>query len=302
MVYLNKKYFESRGDLDHELGNKLVTASFNLPVTQTLLNLGWTGNHVAMVGLELSPDNRHVRRGRYLLHGPLTKEPVNIQARKLFPTADTDIMMTITMPDAAEFRFHNGTLGSDLLPCEGYKHHFSRESGVIFPTDWPANNVGETCMRAISHLDKASNSALGPRPKTTVLLFPKSVDEMSQTSDGTQNVAWPGIRILQTLGEFFPKFAAWKNPICPLLLRGSSRDEAPNFPSGDELRFHIAEVMRSARLPTACNSQSGLAKQWGKAVDNVEDLEKEPAIIWPTVLRPTAPEGIVFFLRQYLGS
>lgn len=291
MPPLDKKWFHEKGDIPTDVAEKLVTASFGLPVTQTLLNLGWSGNHIATVGLDLSPDNRRVVRGRYLLAGPLTKEPVSIQAAKLFPTADPAIMLVIYIPDGAEFRFHSGNLGSDLLPCESYKHHFSKGESVIFPTDWAANNIGETCLRAIGHLDKSSNTGTGPRPKTTILLFPKSVEEMHQLSDGTQNVSWPGLRILQTTGEFFPKTNAWKDPICPLLLRGSPQEGAPNFPPGDEIRFHIAAVMKTARLPTACTSTRGLTKQWEKAVNNVEDLEKEPSITWPEVPRPTAPEG-----------
>jgi hypothetical protein len=103
------------------------------------------------------------------------------------------------------FRFNDGTTASDPLACENYKHHFAKNGNVILPTDWSANKLGETCMRALCHLDKNSNAAPGPRPKTTLLLIPRSVDDMIQLSDNTQNPAWPGLRILQSTSEFFPK-------------------------------------------------------------------------------------------------
>jgi hypothetical protein len=35
-------------------------------------------------------------------------------------------------------------------------------------------------MRAVSHLDKISDGSSGPRPKTIILLFPRSADEMNR--------------------------------------------------------------------------------------------------------------------------
>jgi hypothetical protein len=92
-------------------------------------------------------------------------------------------------------------------------------------------------------------SQWGPRPKTTILLFPRSVDDMIQLSDNMQNPAWSGLRILQSMSKFFPKIPEWKDPICPLLLLGSFFNEAPNVPNHQEMQFHIAAVMKSAGLP-----------------------------------------------------
>lgn len=288
---MDKKWFREKGDLAPGLAKKLETASFGLPVTQTLLNLGWDSKPVAAVGLELSPDNRHVVRGQFILQGPLTREQVSLQACKLFTEADPAIMMTITIPDGATFLFNSGTLSSDLLPGEAYKHHYSKGANIILPTDWEENSIGETSMRAISHLDKNSNAAPGPRIKVTILLFPKSVEELIQLNDGTQSPAWPGLRILQTTIELFPKSPDWKDPVCPLFMMGSARDAAPNLPQGDEIRYHIAAVMRSAKLPTSCTSSRGLQKQWTRALENTEAMEKEPTVTWPDYKRPSAEKG-----------
>jgi hypothetical protein len=296
-----KKWFKQNGDIAAEVVTKLATSSFGVGVTDTAVKFDWDGRPVATVGLELSPDNRRVIRARLLLLGLFTKEPVTVPANKLFPDADPSITMSITVPDGAAFRFNDGTTASDLLACENFKHHFAKDGNVILPTDWAANKLGETSMRALCHLDKNSNAAPGPRPKTTILLFPRSADDMIQLSDNTQNPAWPGLRILQSTSEFFPKIPEWKDPICPLLLLGSLFNEAPNVPSHQELQFHIAAVMKSARLPTACTSGKGLLKQWSKALTDVESLEKEPSVTWPDVTRPTVATG-KFRPTSFFGS
>lgn len=291
MPYLEKKWFKEKEGIFPDLAQKLSAASFDIGVTQTLVTLGWDGRPIAAVGLALSPDNRRIARSQFLLQGVPSKDPITLQASKLFPAADPAIKMSIKLPDSAEFRFNGGSLSSDLLHCDAFTHHFSKGESIIFPTDWTANKLGETCMRAVCHLDKASNTSAGPKPKVTILLFPRSAEEMNQLTDSTQNPAWPGIRILQYTAEFFPKFNAWQDPICPLLMMGGFFHDAPNLPHLDDIRFHIAALMRSARLPTACTTGNGLIKQWAKALADVETLEREPSVVWPPVSRPTAPEG-----------
>jgi hypothetical protein len=291
MPVVAKKWFKQTEELSTDLAKQLSTSSFGIGVMDTLESLEWDGKSVAAVGLELTPDNRRVKRSQFLLLGALSREPVGLAANKLFPDADPAITMMITIPEGSTFRFNGGSMSSDLLPCESYKIFFAKAGSIIFPTDWAANKVGETSMRAVCHLDKASNSGTGPKPKTTILLFPRSAEEMNLLSDGTQSPAWPGIRILQVTGEFFPKLPNWRDPICPLLLLGSMYHDAPHLPSLADIKFHIAATMRSARLPTACTSGVSLARQWTKALADIEKLEKEPTITWPDAERPTVPAG-----------
>jgi hypothetical protein len=293
-----KKWFRQTEEMSTDLAKKLSTSSFGIGVMDTLESLGWDGKSVAAVGLELTPDNRRVKRSQFLLLGARSREPVGLAANKLFPEADPAITMTITIPEGSAFRFNGGTMSSDLLPCESYKIFFAKAGNIIFPTDWATNKIGETCMRAVCHLDKASNTGTGPKPKTTLLLFPRSAEEMSLLSDSTQSPAWPGIRILQVTGEFFPKMPNWKDPICPLLLLGGMYHDAPHLPSLADIRFHVSATMRSARLPTACTSNTSLARQWSKALADIDRLEKEPTITWPEAERPTVPAG-KFMIKLY---
>jgi hypothetical protein len=266
MPVANKKWFKQTSELSTDLAKKLSTSSFGIGALDTLENLGWDGKSVAAIGLELTPDNRRIKRSQFLLLGALSREPVGLAANKLFPDADPAITLSITIPEGSTFRFNGGTMSSD----------------------------GETSMRAVCHLDKASNTGTGPKPKTTLLLFPRSAEEMNLLSDSTQSPAWPGIRILQVTSEFFPKMPSWKDPICPLLLLGGMYFDAPHLPSLADIRFNIAATMKSARLPTACTSSNSLARQWNKALSDIDRLEKEPTVTWPDAERPTVPAGLFY--------
>ncbi len=62
-------------------------------------------------------------------------------------------------------------------------------------------------------------------------------------------------------------------------------------PPPDELRFHVAAIMRSARRPTVCTKQKTLKKQWEKGLENIEALEQEPTIVWPEAPRHAPAKG-----------
>jgi len=283
MPVLAKKWFQETGDMSHDLAKKVEVASFGLPISQTLIRLGWDGSLVAGIGLELTPDNRHIVRGEFFMRGDFTKEPTVIKAKNLWPNVSEDISLSVTIPDASHFRHNSGTLSRDLLGNEEYYFNFTKGGITLNPSDWDSNGVGETCMRAISHLDKGSNGKSGPTVKTTILLFPRSVDALNQLSDSTQSPAWPGFRILETNCRFFPNAAEWKDPCCPLILRGSHHSEAPNLPPGREIQILIAATMRSAKRPTCCTNLGGLTKQWNNALEDIEQMEHEPIITWPEV-------------------
>ncbi len=63
MPNLAKKFFKATGDLLLQYAARLETTGLGLPIHQTLIDLGWDGKLTAGVGLELSPDNKQVRRG-----------------------------------------------------------------------------------------------------------------------------------------------------------------------------------------------------------------------------------------------
>ncbi len=226
-----------------------------------------------------------------MLRGNISKEPVEIQTILLWPEAEPDVFLTITPPEGTAFRFDSGTLCSDLIACEDYQHCFWQDGRVIVPPEWQNKRVGETSIRAICYLDKTSNGRLGPRVKTTILIFPHSVEELNQFSDATQSPAWHGIRVVENTCEFFPRVREWGERVCLLFLCGADYAEALNIPPPDELRFHVATIMRSAKRPTVCTKQMTLKKQWEKALENIEAPEQEPTIVWPEAPRHAPAKG-----------
>jgi hypothetical protein len=285
MPTLNKKWFREIGDLLPDTVRKLHAVKLGFPVGQTLTGLGWKGELVAGIGLELSPDNRRVHRGEFFLRGLPIKDPVEIAAKDLWPAAADDIKLSIQLPDAGTFSFVSGTLASEYVSGENFRYSFRKGANAIVPTDWAANNVSETTLRAVCHLDKTSNGRGGPRAKVTFLIFPRSMEEMLELSDSTQSPAWPGFRVLESTCNFFPNIPEWHDPICPIIILGGSFIDAPNIPPGQEIRFNIAAIMQSARRPTTCTKGKVLSKQWDKAMTDVEELEQEPTISWPSVPR-----------------
>jgi hypothetical protein len=298
MPTLAKKFFKATGELPLEYAARLETTGLGLPIHQTLIDLGWTGKLVAGIGLELSPDNKQVRRGEFFLRGLPTKEFIEIKANNLWNTASQDITLTLSIPDAGHFRFSSGTLAWEYVACENFRHSFAKAGNIITPNQWEDNGVGEVALRAVCHLDKLSNGRQGPTVKVTFLLFPCNTDQLIELSDSTQCPAWPGLRIPESTAEFFPKILGCDDPICPLLIRKSARGEAPDLPSGQDLRFHTAEIMRTAKRPTVCTKLKALERQWRKALEDVEELEQEPTITWPSVPRPAPPIGNHFEINS----
>lgn len=285
MPVLNKKWFGETGEFTQELARHVNTAGMGHPINLSLTNLGWKGQLVAGIGIELTPDNSHISRGEFFLRGVPTKDFVDINATDLWPTATEGTILSVMVPDTNMFRFSSGTLVSEYVHSEHYRFFFKRGSNTLVPSEWAAHNVGDTTIRAVVHLDKTSNSKAGPRAKTTFLIFPNSAEDMADLSDSTQSPAWPGFRVLETTCDFFPKVAEWRDPICPLIIHGSDPTNAPNLPPGQEFRFHVAAIMKSAKRPTTCTNRKALHKQWTKALDDIEQLEQDPTITWPTVIR-----------------
>jgi hypothetical protein len=235
------------GTIPTDLIKKLDIASFGMPVSTTLTELGSDGILVAAVGLQLSPDNRQVQRGQFLLcgqfllRGNLTKEPIEIQANILWPSAEPDIFLTITLSDGAAFLFNSSNLCSDLIVCEDYSHSFPQNNRVIVPSEWKDKGVGETAMRAVCHLDKTSNGRLGPCIKVTTLIFPRSVDKMIQLCNATQSPAWH-----QGVGEHLQPFSEGQGmgraglPTLPARhgLRGRTQHPAPRRAAVPCGRYH----------------------------------------------------------------
>jgi hypothetical protein len=293
MPSLDKKWFQGGGDLPAVITDNLLVASLGHPVNAVLGRNGWDGRTVAGVGLELSPDNSEVLRGQFYMRGHLSVENGEFQANKLWERASKDVLVTMQFPQAAEFDFTNGSLASDYLSSEAVKIRCSREGQEIPESDWPKFGIKQFVMRLIAYLDKQSNKT-GPKIKFTLLFFPETVDEMAKIGDEVQGPAWPGVKVLEGQADFFPMAPekGWGCPIYPVLAPGGGNSRLAKMPSGEQLRFHIAKVMRTARLPVPCASAATLKKKWSKIEEDQEEYEERmPSVIWPEATEPAATVG-----------
>jgi hypothetical protein len=292
MAPLDKKWFQGGGDLPSVITDNLLVASLGHPVNAILGRNGWDGRTVAGVGLELSPDNTDITRGQFFMRGHLSIEQGEFQANKLWDKAGKDISVVMTFPQAADFDFANGSLASDYLDGERVKIKCFRDDQEIQAAEWPKFGIKSFAMRLIAYLDKQSNRS-GPKIKFTVLFFPETVEDMMKIGDEVQGPAWPGIKVLEGQADFFPMAPekGWGCPIYPVIAPGNG-NRAVKIPSGDQLRFYIAKVLGTARLPVPCTSAATLKKKWAKIEEDQEEYEERmPTVTWPEMREPEATAG-----------
>ncbi len=294
MPELKQQFFQGKGDIPATWRARLSTASYGLGLRDTLTRLGWDGQPCATVCLVLSADGLRVTNGNFALWGNLSEEPIEVQTSKLWEGTQRGTTMHIRGLTGQAFMFNGGLLQSEFLDSDKFEVAFSKGGQAILPQDWTANNIGNISLRAIAHLDKTSNRASKPKIKYTIIAVPMSADALIDLSERTQHVSWPGIKILEGTAEFFPADETnhWGAPFFPLLCRRDRPEDSPSCPPGDHLRFAIAEIMRSAALPTACVTRGAMNEKGQEILDADEDPEpRGPSVTWPPVERPPPDRG-----------
>jgi len=294
MPFLDKKWFRNEGNLSSQLTKSLIAPDMGRQINSVLGKFGWQGEQAAGVAVELSADNRRVNRAQFFLRGMLSREVGTLAASKIWEKADKAVIMAINFPSGDVFPFTSGTLASEYVPSEEVKVACSKNGAPLLPTDYGAHGIGDFCLRAVAYLDKGSNTAAGPKVKFTILCFPETEEEMRARSEMTEDVGWPGIKILEGQATLAPQPPAegWGCPVLPVIVPGADIEAAPNTPSGDELRFAISRVMATARLPTPCTSAGSMAKKWDKIQqDPLSCGERMPSIVWPAARQPPPPQN-----------
>jgi hypothetical protein len=293
MAPLDGKWFQNPEDLPELIAENLEVASLGSPVNSVLGRNGWDGTTVAGVGLELANDNRSVKSGQFYIRGPLSKDNGNYQANRLWEQGAKDANVTIQFPHGGEFDFSEGSLASDYLPGEAVKITIERDGQIVNPADWAKLGIKEFSVRLVAYLDRQSNKS-EPKVKFTLLFFPSTKEKMEEISDAVRGPAWPGVKILEGNADLFPRAPqnGWGCPIYPLLATGVRFLNAPNLPSGQELRYAIGRIMESARLPVPCATQATMKKKWSKLEEDPDSYEERiPSVVWPQQLEPATRTG-----------
>ncbi len=294
MPDLKQQFFAGGGDLPAAWRERLTTASYGLGLRDTLTKLGWSGQPCATVCLVLSADGLRITNGSFALWGELSDEPIEVPTSKLWEGTPRGATLHIRGLTGQVFSFNGGMLHSEYLDSNKFELAFSKAGQPILSQDWANNNLGNISLRAIAHLDKTSNRSGKPRIKYTVIAALMSADELVELSERTQHVSWPGIKILEGHAEFFPtaENTPWGAPFFPLLCCRERPDDSVTCPPGDHIRFALAEIMRSAALPTACVTRGALNEKGQEILDADSEPEaRGPSITWPPVERPPPDRG-----------
>ena len=215
MPDLDPKYFRGSEDIPRDRVNNLVTGKSEKDIEDTLTRLGWEGQLIAAISLRMSPDGRQADGGSFMLRGALTPEPLQIQAGKLWEKAAADVVLSVDVPNGAEFVFAGGKLCSDYVNSDRISFRFSKAGQVLAETEWDGQGVGKFCLRLLAHIGKTSNGSAGPHIKFTLLTHPLDVDSLLEVSAAAQSPAWPGIKALEGQCGFFPAVPAgmWAAPV-----------------------------------------------------------------------------------------
>ena len=293
MPTLDGKYFTGENDLQPEVRDRLLVGGFNDELFPALTRHGWEGQLVACVGLTISADGSAVSAARFMLQGALSPNPVSFKANLLWRAA-ADVTLSITLPAGQLFSFAGGTLCSDYVDSSAVRFNVAKGQEPVMPGDYGAHKVGNFCLRIVAHLDKSSNGRSGPHIKFTTLIFPDSATATLDSDNGAQSPSWPGFRLLEGAAALFPKPApsTWGAPVLPLLATHERAANCLAVPDGVTMRFAIAELMRTAALPTVCITKAARAKTIRSMQRVPENLDpRSPTITWPPSARPAPAEG-----------
>jgi len=305
MPYLDKKWFRNEGNLTAQVIKSLIAPDLGREINAVLGKYGWQGSKTAGVAVELAADNSSVARAQFFLRGRLSEQVGTLPAAKIWEKADKAVMLTVSFPPGDEFNFASGTLASEYLPGEDVKAVYSKNGEALLPASYGAHGIGEFSLRAVAYIDKSSNAASGPKIKFTIMMFPATEEEMLERSDLAADVSWPGVKVLEGQAELAPKAPAdgWGCPLLPIIIPGANPAAVPVSVDGAELRFAIAKVMATARLPTPCATANSMAKKWAKLQQDPNSSEERmPSIVWPPTARPTAQDGKRFSInKQEMG-
>lgn len=182
-----KALFSGDGNISGEELALLEICDYGDSVQRTLREFKWNNKPVSAVALELSPVNRHVNNGTFLVRGPLEAKEIKVKTSNLWATAAADTQLTVRVPDGSTFAFNVGSLCSNYLACDETTHVFTRaEEGeapaVIMAGELQNYGVGEFCLRLVCHITCASVKT-GVGIHFTVLTYLGSRDKIMEMSE-----------------------------------------------------------------------------------------------------------------------
>jgi len=297
MAPLEKAYFAGQEEIPDEDVKRAEVANFTTGPAEALKRFGWKGSAAGCVGLRLTGDNRRIEGGIFLALGKPDNGKIEMEARKVWPKAASNVTIVIKIEDFNIFKFPHGTLCSDFLPGDEVPHSLTlREANqnptAILDEEKADYGIGDFCLRLVSTIRKSS-AAKGPvNLKYTVLLFPLSKGETLGLSFNTESAAWPGLLVTEGTMPLLPEASTlWKCPVVPLILSGAPFNKHAYLPPEGALRRAVAAIMGQGVLPETYSSVSSLVKMWDRLTGNPNEFsQKAGPVSWPKPAADSTPE------------
>lgn len=270
-------------------------------VEEFLESFGWDQKAAGAVHIRLSPDNTKVMAARFTLAGKWQEEATRIQAKKLWPQLEDNVLLEVDLDNLTLFRFTDGEMWSNHLQGDSIQHRFvmtGDERRVLTDEELAEHGVGEFTLRAVCGLAKGCSHRWGIWISTAIMIYPESEEAMLAISALAANPAWPGIRLAEGEVQVLPAAGknkaplhgkAWGCPIAPAITPGTLWNTAVGPLPAAEVSNAVGALLNTGCLTESSVAQDSMRKKWEKIQRAPESLRKKPAEkTWPTGAAPTA--------------
>ena len=287
--------FTGKEDVLNEEWATLTTAGPGQQAVEEFLeSFGWDQKAAGVVNVKLSPDNTKVMAARFTLAGKWQEEATRIQAKKLWPELEENVIMEVTLDNLSLFRFSEGEMWSEFLVGDALPHRFimtGEDARVMTDEELAEKGVGEFCLRAVFGLAKTCSTRWGIWVSTNIMIYPESEEAMMDLSLAAKDPAWPGIRlsdgdvaVLPAAGRGKAPLAvkAWGCPIAPAIQPGALWSNAVGPLAGGEVVKAVGGLLNTGCLVESSVASESLRKKWEKVQRAPGDLRRKPAEkTWP---------------------
>ena len=281
-------FFGGDSQVDPDDLGKVEVSNFAASVDRVLTqSFNWDESAIGCVGLSLSRDNSKVTSGLFVTRGATGLTEFTATGDQIWQGGPSNITVAVKITSLNPFTFSGGGLWSDLIPSDKFMvAYFHTPSGAearpLGPIVGTPDSVGQFCLRLVCQPSSLSSGKKGVLCKYTVLLFPASAQELSDTPEA-KFAGWPGLKIGDGHFPLGPRPSKkWQCPILPVIRPGTPFADNNEAPESFRLRFAISSIMGRVFQPDVARSPASLLAKWEKIRANPRELiNKPPATCWP---------------------
>ena len=254
---ISSQLFSGSTPLSHDDFLALSVDSFGKPAEKLLEDLNWSKEVICLTGLKLSPDNLRVVNSSVFLLGSLLKDKrVNVSNYWAF---DNPTSITISIPDASIFRFHNGALYSDYVNSSSFNFSFSQPNSTPSADFLTSADYKGFCLRALLMPISTSYTRIW------ITMFPAPLESIIIDFPLAHAPSFPGFKLMEGDIPMGPSCSGpplsklWGFPLCPAIILGSDLDPESELPPAAALISALCAMLSKAVRPEISAKLSTLA-------------------------------------------